>query len=67
MVTLEVEVAEEMEVLAKEENRTLTNWIATAALMELMFSRSLRLPAVAGMLWATQNKRLNPGAASEGR
>ena len=35
MVTLEVEVAEEMEVLAKEENRTLTNWIATAALMEL--------------------------------
>ena len=35
MVTLEVEAAEEMEVLAKEENRTLTNWIATAALMEL--------------------------------
>ena len=24
-----------MEVLAKEENRTLTNWIATAALMEV--------------------------------
>ena len=35
MVTLELDPAEEMEVLAKEENRTLTNWIATAALMEL--------------------------------
>ena len=35
VVTLEVETSEEMEVLAKEENRTLTNWIGTAALMEL--------------------------------
>ena len=35
MVTLAVGAAEEMDVLAKEENRTLTNWIATAALMEL--------------------------------
>ena len=35
-----MDAAEEMEVLAKEENRTLTNWIATAALMDLKRRRA---------------------------